>query len=111
MTRDGVRERPTSQTGRRRFTLVGASRVMQGMRRVLVLVVLVIAVAERTIRPELANVGYDEASAASLVAAWRLDGLFPLTGIVSSVSTRSKRCGSARNACNAAVLESNPTGS
>jgi hypothetical protein len=51
----------------------------------LLLVLLAAALVERAIRPDLANVGYDEASAASLVAAWRLDGLFPLTGIVSSV--------------------------
>ena len=51
----------------------------------LLLSLLVFAGAERAIRFDLANVGYDEASAASLVAAWRLDGLFPLTGIVSSV--------------------------
>jgi hypothetical protein len=52
---------------------------------VLLLVLLAAALVERTVRPDLANVGYDEASAASLVAAWRIDGLFPLTGIVSSV--------------------------
>src|SRR5438132_5818782 len=51
----------------------------------LLLSVLIVAGAERAVRFDLANVGYDEASAASLVAAWRLDGLFPLTGIVSSV--------------------------
>jgi len=51
----------------------------------LLLVVLVAALVERGMRPDLANVGYDEASAASLVAAWRLDAVFPLTGIVSSV--------------------------
>ena len=52
----------------------------------LLLAVLGVALVERTARPDLADVGYDEASAASLVAAWRLDGLFPLTGIVSSVN-------------------------
>ncbi|HEV7386524.1 MAG TPA: glycosyltransferase family 39 protein, partial [Phenylobacterium sp.] len=41
--------------------------------------------AVRVWRLDLALVGYDEAAAASLVAAWRLDGLFPLTGIVSSI--------------------------
>ncbi|HEX8966655.1 MAG TPA: glycosyltransferase family 39 protein, partial [Chloroflexota bacterium] len=51
----------------------------------LLLAVLVAALAERTWRLDLADVGYDEASAASLIAAWRLDGAFPLTGIVSSV--------------------------
>jgi hypothetical protein len=51
----------------------------------LLLVVLFAALLERAIRPDLSNVGYDESAAASLVAAWRLDGLFPLTGIVSSV--------------------------
>jgi hypothetical protein len=49
------------------------------------LLVLFVALLERAIRPDLSNVGYDESAAASLVAAWRLDGLFPLTGIVSSV--------------------------
>jgi hypothetical protein len=48
-------------------------------------VLLAVAVLERTWRIDLAEVGYDEASAASLVAAWRMDGLFPLTGIISSV--------------------------
>ena len=53
---------------------------------VALLVLLALALIERAVRPDLADVGYDEASAASLVAAWRLDGLFPLTGIISSVS-------------------------
>jgi hypothetical protein len=48
-------------------------------------VVLAAALVERAWRIDLAEVGYDEASAASLVAAWRLQGVFPLTGIVSSV--------------------------
>jgi hypothetical protein len=43
------------------------------------------AAAARIWRADLAQVGYDESAAASLVAAWRFDGLFPLTGIVSSV--------------------------
>ena len=62
-------------------------RVTSVARRELVLLVVLLGAAllERASRPDLANVGYDEASAASLVAAWRLDGLFPLTGIVSSV--------------------------
>ena len=56
-------------------------------RRDLVLLGVLVAAAliERTWRMDLAEVGYDEASAASLVAAWRVEGLFPLTGIVSSV--------------------------
>ena len=49
------------------------------------LVALAAALAERAWRVDLTNLAYDEASAASLVAAWRLDGMFPLTGIVSSV--------------------------
>jgi hypothetical protein len=52
---------------------------------VLLGLLLVAALVERTWRIDLAQVGYDEASAASLVAAWRVEGLFPLTGIVSSV--------------------------
>lgn len=47
--------------------------------------VLLAAAAIRVWRSDLALVGYDEAAAASLIAAWRLDGLFPLTGIVSSI--------------------------
>jgi hypothetical protein len=46
---------------------------------------LVVALLERTWRIDLAQVAYDESSAASLIAAWRFQGLFPLTGIVSSV--------------------------
>jgi hypothetical protein len=50
------------------------------------LVVLVVAVfLERVLRIDLAQVGYDESAAASLIAAWQLNGLFPLTGIVSSI--------------------------
>jgi hypothetical protein len=52
----------------------------------LLLIVLAAALIERLWRIDLAEVGYDEASAASLVAAWRLHALFPLTGIVSSVN-------------------------
>ncbi len=48
-------------------------------------VLLAAVLVDRLWRIDLALVGYDEASAASLVAAWRLDGLFPLTGIVSSI--------------------------
>ena len=43
------------------------------------------AAAARVWRPDLAQVGYDESAAASLIGAWRYEGLFPLTGIVSSV--------------------------
>jgi hypothetical protein len=39
----------------------------------------------RLVRLDLAQVGYDESAAASLVQAWKVDGQFPLTGIVSSV--------------------------
>ena len=44
-----------------------------------------VAVAARVWRADLAQVGYDESAAASLIGAWRFDGQFPLTGIVSSV--------------------------
>lgn len=56
-------------------------------RRELALVGLVLgaALVERTWRPDLAQMAYDEASVASLVAAWHFQGLFPLTGIISSV--------------------------
>jgi hypothetical protein len=47
--------------------------------------VLVAALIERSWRVDLAQVAFDEASAASLVAAWHFQGLFPLTGIISSV--------------------------
>jgi hypothetical protein len=49
------------------------------------LILLGAALVERTWRIDLAQVAYDETSAASLVAGWRLQGLFPLTGIISSV--------------------------
>ncbi|MDQ6670247.1 MAG: glycosyltransferase family 39 protein [Chloroflexota bacterium] len=52
---------------------------------VLLGVLLAGVLVDRVWRIDLALVGYDEASAASLVAAWRLHGLFPLTGIVSSI--------------------------
>jgi hypothetical protein len=52
---------------------------------VLLSLVLGGALALRLWRLDLAQVWNDEASAASLVAAWRLEGLFPLTGVVSSV--------------------------
>ena len=49
-------------------------------------IVLAAALVERTWRVfDLAQVAFDEASAASLVAAWHFQGLFPLTGIISSV--------------------------
>jgi hypothetical protein len=51
----------------------------------LLAVLLLAALVVRLWRLDLALVGYDEAAAASLVAAWRHDGLFPLTGIVSSI--------------------------
>ncbi|MGI9145244.1 MAG: hypothetical protein ACR2IK_01630 [Chloroflexota bacterium] len=51
----------------------------------LLLLLLAGVLVERLWRIDLALVGYDEAAAASLVSAWRLDGLFPLTGIVSSI--------------------------
>lgn len=47
--------------------------------------VLALAVALRLWQIDLADLGYDESAAASLIAAWKLHGLFPLTGIVSSV--------------------------
>jgi hypothetical protein len=57
------------------------------VRHELMLLGLLIAavLVDRVWRIDLALVGYDEASAASLVAAWHLNGLFPLTGIVSSI--------------------------
>jgi hypothetical protein len=51
----------------------------------LLVTLLAAVLVSRVWRIDLAQVGYDEASAASLVAAWRLDGLFPLAGIVSSI--------------------------
>jgi hypothetical protein len=47
--------------------------------------ILLVALVERTARLDLTQLAYDESAAASLVAAWRFDGLFALTGIVSSV--------------------------
>lgn len=43
------------------------------------------AAAVRLWRVDLAQIGYDESAAASLAIGWRLNGAFPLTGIVSSV--------------------------
>jgi hypothetical protein len=51
----------------------------------LVTLLLCAAIALRIWRIDLAQVGYDESAAASLVADWELKGRFPLTGIVSSV--------------------------
>src|SRR6202040_3463945 len=48
-------------------------------------IVLAAALVERTWRVDLAQVAFDESSAASLVGAWHFQGLFPLTGIISSV--------------------------
>ncbi len=48
-------------------------------------VLLLAAAVLRLWRLDLAQVGYDESAAASLVAAWKYQGLFPLTGIESSV--------------------------
>ena len=53
--------------------------------RLLVGVILLAAAAVRIWRLDLAQVQFDEADAASLVMAWRLDGLFPIAGTVSSV--------------------------
>jgi hypothetical protein len=47
--------------------------------------ILLAAAGLRLWRIDLAEIGYDEASAASLVADWKLHGAFPLAGIVSSV--------------------------
>jgi hypothetical protein len=47
--------------------------------------IFAVALVERVWRPDLALLGYDESAAASLVGAWRTEGLFPLTGIVSSI--------------------------
>jgi len=47
--------------------------------------VLGVAAVARIWQADLAQVGYDESAAASLIGAWRYDGQFPLTGIVSSV--------------------------
>jgi hypothetical protein len=52
----------------------------------LLAVILVLAAALRVWHVDLAEIGYDEASAASLTVGWKLRGLFPLTGIVSSVA-------------------------
>ena len=46
---------------------------------------MVAALVVRFARFDLAQVGYDESAAASLVLDWRLTGAFPLTGIISSV--------------------------
>jgi hypothetical protein len=47
--------------------------------------VLAAALAERASRMDLAEVGFDESSAASLVAGWRYQGLFPVMGTVSTI--------------------------
>jgi hypothetical protein len=62
-----------------------AAPAVAGWELALLAAILVVGAALRTWRLDLAEIGYDEASAASLVAAWKLAGLFPLAGIVSSV--------------------------
>jgi hypothetical protein len=47
--------------------------------------VLLAALLVRVWRLDLAQVQFDESDAASIAMAWRLDGLFPLAGTVSSV--------------------------
>ena len=47
--------------------------------------VLLAALVVRLWRLDLAQVQFDESDAASIVMAWRLDGLFPLAGTVSSI--------------------------
>jgi hypothetical protein len=49
------------------------------------LAILTVATLLRIWRLDLAEIGFDEAAVASLVMAWKLDGLTPLTGIVSSI--------------------------
>jgi hypothetical protein len=53
--------------------------------RIVLACLLVAAVAVRVWRLDLAQVQFDESDAASLVMAWRLDGLFPIAGTVSSI--------------------------
>jgi hypothetical protein len=52
---------------------------------VFIAALLAAALLERTWRIDLAEVGFDESSAASLVAAWRFQDMFPLMGTVSTV--------------------------
>src|SRR5919201_3151234 len=68
-----------AEPARKTETLVRHERLIVGG-------VLVGALILRLGRIDLAQMAYDEAAAASLIAAWRLDGLFPLTGIVSSIN-------------------------
>jgi len=65
------------RSGRARATLLNE--------RTALLVILLGAAVARTWRLDLAEVGFDEAAVASLVMTWKLDGLLPLTGIVSSI--------------------------
>ena len=52
-------------------------------------VALVLGVGLRVWRPDLAQTNFDESNVASLVAAWKNAGLFPLTGTVSSYGFRA----------------------
>jgi hypothetical protein len=56
----------------------------QYVEAIAVFVILLGGTIVRVWRPDLGRVQYDEATAASLVAAWRLDGTFPLAGLISS---------------------------
>ncbi|MBV9355682.1 MAG: hypothetical protein JO023_09160 [Chloroflexi bacterium] len=79
--RAGARIEPPAAAG----TTPGAVAAPQRWELVAVGCILLGAAVVRLARLDLAEIGYDEASAASLVDAWKLHGLFPLAGIVSSV--------------------------
>lgn len=51
--------------------------------------VLAVGIGLRLWRPDLAQTNFDESNVASLVAAWKYDGAFPLVGTVSSYGFRA----------------------
>ena len=63
---------------------MGRSRRAAWLERVGLALILAGGTAVRVARPELGRVQYDEADAASLVAAWQLDGHFPIAGTIGS---------------------------
>ena len=63
---------------------MGRSRRAASLERAALALIFVGGAAVRVVRPEWGRVQYDEADAASLVAAWQLDGHLPIAGTVGS---------------------------
>src|SRR5205085_9728015 len=71
--------------GRVESAAMGASRLAT----VATILVLGVGMGLRLWRPDLAQINFDESNVASLVAAWKYQGAFPLTGTVSSYGFRA----------------------